>query len=184
MEAKAYGRDQREWMLTGRSKARPEEVYDVLADLRTHLEWAGKRQFKGFRLLSLDASAGPVMVGTEFTSTGTIPMHRTRFDNRNTVTKADRPRVFEITTESTIPWRRRASGQGSFINRFEISPDGDGSRVTYRSKQLRFRNPAWGLRYPLVREITYRFWVPIWYGRGFRNMLRVADERAAQPVAA
>ena len=29
MEAKAYGRDRREWTFTGRSRAQPEQVYEV-----------------------------------------------------------------------------------------------------------------------------------------------------------
>ena len=184
MEPKANGRDGREWKFTGRSKARPEDVYDLLADLQSHLEWGGRRQFKSFRLLSLDGPEEPAAVGTEFGSTGRIPMNRARFDNRNTVTKADRPRQFEITTASTIPWRRRAAGEGTFVNSFEISPDGEGSRVVYRSTQLRFRNPPWGLRYPLLRNVTYRIWIPLWSGRGFRNLLRMAEERAAHQVAA
>lgn len=183
MEGKAYGRDRREWRFTRPCRARPEDVYDLLADLRTHLEWGGKRQFRSFRLLSLDAPEGPAQSGTEFTSTGRIPMNRARWDNRNTVTKADRPRVFEITTEGTIAWRSGAPGSGTFIHRFEIEPRGLASVVTYVSKQLRFRNPPWGLRYPLLRNITYRVWIPIWYGRGFRNLLRMAEERAARPAA-
>ena len=184
MEAKAYGRDRRQWSFTGRSGALPEEVFDVLADLRSHLEWAGRRQFKSFRLLSLDGPPGPAAVGTEFASIGTIPMNRARFDNRNTVTRADRARSFEIATESTIVWPRRAPGEGSFVSGFEISPDGDGSRVVYRFTQHRFRNPPWGLRYPLLRSVTYRVWIPFWSRRGFRNLLRLAEERAALPAAA
>jgi Polyketide cyclase / dehydrase and lipid transport len=179
MEAKAYGRDRREWTFTGRSQARPEQVFDVLADLRTHLEWGGNRQFKSFRLLSLDAPGGPAEVGTRFTSTGRIPMNRVLFDNLNEVTEADRPRLFEIKTESTIAWPKRAAGAGTFVNTFEISSDGTGSRVVYRSAQLRFREPPWGLRYPLLRNVTYRIWIPIWSRRGFRNLLRMAEERSA-----
>jgi hypothetical protein len=179
MEAKAYGRDRREWTFTGRSRARPEQVFDVLADLRTHLEWGGNRQFKSFRLLSLDAPGGPAEVGTRFTSTGRIPMNRALFDNLNEVTEADRPRLFEITTESTIPWPKRAAGAGTFVNTFQISSEGTGSRVVYRSAQLRFREPPWGLRYPLLRNVTYRIWIPIWSRRGFRNLLRMAEERSA-----
>jgi hypothetical protein len=178
MGAKAYGRDRRVWTFAGRSRARPEQVYDVLADLRSHLEWAGTRQFRSFRLLSLDAPGGPAEPGTRFTSSGRIPMNRARFDNRNTVTKADRPRLFEITTESTIAWPTRAHGDGTFVNTFEISLDGEGSRVVYRSEQLRFREPPWGLRYPLLRSVTYRVWIPIWSRRGFRNLLRMAEERS------
>jgi len=181
MEAKAYGRDRRVWTFAGRSRARPEQVYDVLADLGSHLEWAGNRQFRSFRLLSLDAPGGPAEPGTRFTSTGRIPMNRARFDNRNTISKADRPRLFEITTDATIAWDKRAAGTGTFVNTFEISPDGQGSRVIYRSKQLRFRNPPWGLRYPLLRSVTYRIWVPIWSRRGVGNLLRMADERSARP---
>jgi Polyketide cyclase / dehydrase and lipid transport len=178
MGAKAYGRDHRVWTFTGRSRARPEQVYDVLADLRSHLEWGGRRQYRSFRLLSLDAPDGPAEAGTRFDSTGRIPMNRSRFANRNQVTKAERPRLFEITTESTIAWPTRAHGEGSFVNRFEISPDGEGSRVVYTSEQLRFREPPWGLRYRLLRSVTYRIWIPIWSKRGFRNLLRMADERA------
>jgi hypothetical protein len=184
MEAKAYGRDRREWTMTGRSRARPERVYDVLADLRSHLEWAGNRQYRSFRLLSLDAPDGPAEVGTRFASTGRIPMNRARFENRNEVTTAERPHLFAITTESTIAWPTRPHATGTFVNTFEISPDVDGSRVVYRSEQLRFLEPAWGLRYPLLRNITYRIWVPIWSRRGLRNLLRMAEERSEVPEGA
>jgi hypothetical protein len=69
-------------------KARPEAVYDVLADLRTHLEWGGTRQSRDFRLLSLDASRGPASVGTAFSSTGAIPMSARRWEDGSTVTVA------------------------------------------------------------------------------------------------
>jgi len=179
MEPKAYGCDRRTWTFTGRSRARPEQVYDVLADLRTHIEWGGRRQFRSFRLLSLEAPDGPAEEGTRFTSTGRIPMNRARFDNRNEVTAVERPGLFRITTESTIAWPTRAHGEGTFVNTFEIRPDGEGSRVVYRSEQLRFREPPWGLRYPLLRNVTYRAWIPIWSRRGFHNLLRMAEERSA-----
>ena len=181
MATKSKGGDRYEWTFTGRSTARPEAVYEVLADLRSHLEWAGERQFRSFRLLSLNAPSQPAAEGTTFTSVGAIPMSRGRFENRNTVTKADPGRVFEITTESTIAWPKRAPGDGSFVNRYEISPDGGGSRVLYTSEQLRFENAPWGLRYPLLRGVTARVWIPIWSRRGFRNLLRMAEERSSSP---
>jgi hypothetical protein len=46
-------------------------------------------------------------------------------------------------------------------------------------RQLGFRNPPWGMRYPLVREVTYRFWIPIWSRRGFNQLLRMAGARVA-----
>jgi hypothetical protein len=177
MEPKAYGRDRREWRFEGRTPASPASVYDVLANLGDHLEWAGRRQWWNFRLLTLDGPAGPAQVGTEFTSTGRIPMNAARWQNRNVVTAADRPRVFEITTEGRIPWPRGAAGEGTFINRYEISAAGDETRVVYTMRQLRFRNPPWGMRYPVLREVTYRVWIPIWSRRGFKQLLRMAAER-------
>lgn len=178
MEAKAYGRERREYRFVGRTAAGPEVVYDLLADLDTHLEWGGRRQWRVFRLLSMEAPTGPATTGTRFGTVGTIPMMSSRWHNENTVTRAERPEVFEITTEGRIPWPKGAPGEGTFINRFEIdAAPGGGSRVTYTSIQLRFRNPPWGMRYPLLRSVTARVWVPIWCRHGFRNLLRMAEER-------
>jgi hypothetical protein len=178
MEARAYGKERREYSFTGRSQASPGAVYDLLADLGSHIEWAGRRQYRSFRLVSIDAPSGPAEVGTVFESVGRIPMNKARWHNHNTVTSAVRPSVFEITTEGRIPWSKRAAGEGTFVNRFEIAPDGTGSRVTLTIKQLRFRNPPWGLRYPIMRSVTARVWIPIWLHRGFRKLLRMAEERA------
>jgi hypothetical protein len=177
MEPKAYGRDRRDWRFEGRTQASPASVFDLLENLGDHLEWAGRRQWWNFRLLELDAPPGPAQVGTEFTSVGQIPMNGTRWENRNVVTAADRPRDFEITTEGRIPWPRGAAGEGTFINRYEISQAGDATRVVYTMRQLRFLNPPWGMRYPLLREVTYRVWIPIWSRRGLSQLLRMAEER-------
>ncbi|MGZ4603736.1 MAG: hypothetical protein ACXV0U_09085, partial [Kineosporiaceae bacterium] len=42
--------------------APPAAVYDVLADLSTHLDWGGRRQRRNFRLTALHAE-GPARVG-------------------------------------------------------------------------------------------------------------------------
>jgi hypothetical protein len=152
-------------------------VYELLENLGDHLEWAGRRQWWNFRLLALDAAPGPAQVGTEFTSVGRIPMISTRWDNRNVVTAADRPRVFEITTEGRILWPDGAAGEGTFINRYEVSAAAGATSVLYTMRQLRFRNPPWGMRCPLLREVTYRFWIPIWSRRGLSQLLRMAEER-------
>jgi hypothetical protein len=177
MEPRAYGRDRREWRFEAWTRSSPERVYDLLENLGNHLEWAGRRQWWNFRLLALDSPPGPARVGTEFSSVGRIPLTGPRWHNRNVVTEADRPRVFEITTEGRIPWPRGAAGEGTFINRYEIDAAGDATRVVYTMRQLRFRNPPWGMRYPLLRELTYRFWIPIWSRRGFSQLLRMAEER-------
>ena len=92
-EPKAYGRTKRTITFKGRSAAPPEVVYDVLADLRSHLEWGGKRQYKMCRLLELDAPPGPANEGTVYKSVGTIPMMSARWNNTTTVTEAQRPKV-------------------------------------------------------------------------------------------
>lgn len=185
MQPRTYGRDKREWRSVGRTPASPEIVYDLLENLGDHLEWAGRRQWWNFRLLDLVAPPGRAQVGTTFTSVGRIPLSGARWQNQNTVTAADRPRLFEITTEGRIPWPSGDTGEGTFINRYEIDREVASTRVVYTMRQLHFGNPPWGLRYPLVREITYRVWIPIWTGRGFRQLLRLAAERetAAQQTA-
>jgi hypothetical protein len=183
MEPRAYGRDRREWRFEGRTHASPESVYELLENLGDHLEWAGRRQWWNFRLLALDAAPGPARAGTEFASVGQIPMNATRWENRNVVTAADRPRVFEITTEGRIPWPRGAYGEGTFINRYEIDSAGGATRVVYTMRQLRFRNPPWGMRYPLLREVTYRLWIPIWSRRGLSQLLHMAEERERAQAA-
>jgi len=54
----------------GITRAPAEAVYDVLADLPSHLDWAGDRQATTTRLLTMDAPSGPAGVGTEFRTTG------------------------------------------------------------------------------------------------------------------
>ena len=71
--------------------AKPEVVYDLLADLRSHLEWAGARQKFGFRLLSIESLNTQAGVGTTFFSRGAIPLSFRRWDDHSTVTAADRP---------------------------------------------------------------------------------------------
>src|SRR5207249_2771936 len=48
----------------GTGNAPPEAVYDLLADLSSHLEWAGARQRETTRLLTMDSAPGPATVGT------------------------------------------------------------------------------------------------------------------------
>jgi hypothetical protein len=50
--------DERTVRLVASCSAEPETVYDLLADLRSHVEWAGRRRRRDFRLLSLDTPLG------------------------------------------------------------------------------------------------------------------------------
>jgi polyketide cyclase/dehydrase/lipid transport protein len=162
-------------------KARPEAVYDVLADLRTHLEWGGARQRRDFRLLSLDASREPATVGTAFSSTGAIPMSTRRWEDRSTVTVADRPRTFEFTTEGKAGEHRAMSAR--YRHRYEISPEAGGSRVTYTLTQVTISNPMLRLALPGIRQLTWRMAIPMLASRGLRNLSALAEERVA-PIEA
>lgn len=167
-----------ELVFEGSCEAPPEVVYAVLADLSTHLEWAGRRQYPGFRLASLEGS-GPIQVGTEFDSVGQIPMATSRFRNRNTVVEARPAQVLAFYTESTIDWRSGRRSEASYEHRYGIEPAGTGSRVVYRLHQTRFRNPPLRARVPLMRTVTHRVMIPFLCGRGFRNLLRLAERSAA-----
>jgi len=161
-------------------KAKPEAVYDLLADLRSHIEWGGTRQRRAFRLVSLDAPPGPVTVGTSFFSTGTIPMSRRHWSDRSTVTVADRPQKFEFTTHAS-------AGAGipmiaAYTHRYEISPEAGGSRVTYRMTQLSIKNPILRLG-PAMSRMTWLM-MPMFAGRGLRNLIALAEHTKSRIVVA
>ncbi len=146
-------------------KARPEAVYDLLADLKSHLVWAGARQTQDFHLVSLEAPPGPAAVGTSFSSAGVIPMSRRRWSDRSTVSIADRPLMFEITTQAAV-----------YRHTYEISPAAGGSRVTYTLTQLSITNPM--LRWAIagMRRMTWLM-TPMYAGRGLRNLVALAEDR-------
>jgi len=156
------------------SNASPEAVYDLLADLHSHLEWAGTRQTRDFHLVSLDAPPGPATVGTTFTSTGVIPMSRRSWSDRSTVTAADRPTRFEITTQARAGARDAMTAL--YRHRYEISPAAGGSRVTYTLTQLSIANPMLRWALPGMRRMTWLM-TPMYSGRGLRNLLALAEER-------
>ncbi|MGH7876582.1 MAG: SRPBCC family protein, partial [Candidatus Dormibacteraceae bacterium] len=157
------------------SQAAPEAVYDVLADLRTHLDWSGSRQFGMFRLLALEAPAGAAQVGTVFHTSGTIPMSARQWSDRSTVTVADRPRTFEFVTEAT------AGDNGMTArneHRYEIRAAGSGSRITYTFAQLAAARPMLRLVLPVMGWMTWRFAIPMFVRRTLRNLAAVAEERS------
>jgi len=163
------------------SNASPEAVYDLLADLQSHLEWAGTRQTRDFHLVSLEAPPGPATVGTTFTSTGVIPMSRRSWSDRSTVTAAERPLKFEITTQAKAGERRAMTAV--YRHRYEISSAACGSRVTYTLTQLAIANPMLRWAVPGIGRMTWLM-TPIYAGRGLRNLLTLAEERHPLTLAA
>src|SRR5437660_3653620 len=86
------------------STASPEEIYEILADPSTHIEWAGKQApNKAFRLLTLDASKGPAAVGTTWASTGSNSKSESMiFHDRSVVTEAAAPNRFAFVTDAHL----------------------------------------------------------------------------------
>lgn len=160
--------------LTRSCSAPPDVVYDILADLRTHMTWAGTEQTGDFRLVSLEAPEGPARVGTTFTSTGTIPVSSRRWEDRSTVTAAERPATFEFVTSATA----RGSGrpmQATYRHRYDIAAAPGGSNVGYTMTQLALSNSILRLGLPVVKEMSWRLAIPFMAGRGFRNLLALAE---------
>ena len=118
-----------------RTPAPPEAVYDQLADVRSHLDWAGSRGNPKFRLTSLEAGTSRADKGTEWTSAGIGPAGT--FADRSVVNEASRPSVFEFTTESHITFPKGGSGDWTVVNRYQIAPDGQGSVVSYKQTVTR-----------------------------------------------
>ncbi|MGZ4131717.1 MAG: SRPBCC family protein [Actinomycetota bacterium] len=176
------GRAAYEMVLERRCGAPPTVVYDVLADPSTHTDWAGKRQYPGFRLLSLRAT-GPLETGTAFTSVGSVPMALSRWENQNEVVEARRPDLMEFHTDALVVWRSGKRTEARYEHRYEIEPDGTGSRVVYRLRQTAIANPPLRMRLPLMRTVTHRVMLPLLCRRGFANLLRSAERHGARPAA-
>jgi len=165
--------------LTRLCSAPPDVVYDFLADLGTHMTWGGKQQTSDFRLLSLEAPAGSASTGTTFTSTGSIPMSSRRWEDRSKVTAAERPNTFEFVTTATARGSRR-SMEATYRHRYEIAAASGGSKVSYSMTQLAISNPLLRLGLPVVKTLTWRLGIPLMAGRGFRNLVASAEQRAGR----
>jgi len=157
--------------------APPEAVYDMLADLHSHLHWGGEKQRRDFRILSLEAPDGPATVGTTFATTGAIPMSGKRWEDRSTVTAAARPSTFEFLTDARVGSGHRAMS-ARYIHRYEVTPVEGGCTVTYTQTQERITNPMLRLALPVIRQMMWRVGIPMFAGRGFRNLLRDAEASA------
>src|ERR1041384_4424703 len=110
-----------------RFDAPPQAVYDVLADINTHFVWGGTKGKKNFQLTGIQAASAPAQKGSEFSSTGIAPAGT--FRDRSVVTEASPPAAFEFLTDSHVSFKKGKEGVWAVINRYEITPDGAGSRV-------------------------------------------------------
>jgi hypothetical protein len=114
------------------SAASPDVVYDVIADLKNHLDRSGDRAGDDkFKLLSIDAPDGTAAVGTSFSSSGAA--ENGTFHDRSTVTVATRPSAFVIETDAHLDRTRGKPWDAHFVHRYAIAPEDAGSRIRTRS---------------------------------------------------
>jgi uncharacterized protein YndB with AHSA1/START domain len=161
------------------SLAPPESVYEALASLPTHLEWAGQRKSAKTRLLTMDAPPGLAEAGTEFSSTGSDP--NGTFHDCSVVTEAAPGRVFEFVTEAELrPRRGGRPVEWTLVHRYEIAPaPTGGSHVAYRYRITRISRligPLRLLRTPLA-GVLRRAWASM-TRKGLRNLVAVAEARS------
>jgi hypothetical protein len=161
------------------SRAPAEVVYDLLADVPSHLEWGGRMQpKKSYRLLSVEAPELPATVGTEFTSTGADGMGT--FADSSVVTEATRPGLFEFVTEAKLSTRKGVVVEWTNVHRYEIAALPDGCRIAYSLRTLRISElpgPMVVFQIPGLRALGLRLGGSN-SGKGLRNMARLAEQWA------
>jgi uncharacterized protein YndB with AHSA1/START domain len=161
------------------SRVTPEAVYAVLADLGTHVVWAGERQGKRTRLLTIDGPAGPAVVGTEFRSTGSDPMGT--FSDRSVVTEAIPGEAFEFVTEARLTTKQGATSDWTNVERYDLAPSTGGCRIVSTSRVTRISSLPGMLRIfniPALRAIALAVSAKV-SRRSVRNLARLAEERSA-----
>lgn len=161
--------------LEATSSAPIEAVYDLLADIPSHLEWGGQQQKKRYRLLSVDAPGGPAAVGTEFRTTGADAMGE--FADSSVVTEATRPRLFEFVTEARLTTKKGVVAEWTNVHRYELDPTDGGCRIAYSLRTLRISElpgPLAAFNVPGLRAILLRVGGSN-LRRGLRNLARMAE---------
>jgi hypothetical protein len=109
-------------------------------------------------------------------------MSRRRWEDVSTVTVAERPFTFEFVTHATVH-RSERSMLATYRHRYEMAPAKGGSEVAYTFTQEGLVNPFLRLGLPVVRTMTWRMGIPFLAGRGFRNLLSLAEKSANRPAA-
>jgi hypothetical protein len=159
-----------------RSSASAQTVYDTIADLRNHLDWSGERaSSEAFKLLSIEAPEGPATVGTAFTSAGSAD--NGTFSDRSVVTTANRPTTFVIETDAHLDRTRGKPWDAHFAHRYDIAPEGEGSRITYTETIERVSYVPYWLQ-PVIRSL-FTIYVNRADRKQLANLARLAEERAA-----
>lgn len=168
----------REVQLVRPCSAAAESVYELLSDLDSHLEWAGRRQRRVFRLLEIEGPPSPLVTGSVFHSTGTIPGSVRRWRDESVVTRAERPHSFVFRTEATAERGRARPMCATYRHSYDIRPHENGSVVTYTFTEESTQGGFLRLRLPVIGGLMWRYGLPMMMGRGFANLIRAAEQRA------
>lgn len=164
-----------ETSVSATSKASPQDVYDVVADLPAHLEWSSERAKRdSFKLLTLEAPAGVATAGTAFSSTGASG--KDTFHDRSTVVEASPPSRFAIETDARLDRKRAKQWKVQFVHRYDIQPADGGSRITNTDTARNMNYIPYWLQ-PGVRALT-RMVVGRADTKQLENLARMAEERA------
>jgi hypothetical protein len=161
------------------STAQPQTVYELLADLTSHLVWAGERQAKRTRLLTVEAPAGSAIVGTEWRSTGADPMGT--FSDRSVVTEAALGKAFEFVTDARLTTKKGRTSDWTSIERYDLEPTGEGCRIVSTGRVTRISELPGMVAFfnvPVLREIGLKVSAKV-SRRTVRNLARLAEEREA-----
>lgn len=161
------------------SAAKPQTIFDLLADLSSHLVWAGDRQAQKTRLLTIDAPTGPAAVGTEWRSTGADPMGT--FSDRSVVTEATPGKGFEFVTEARLTTQKGRTSDWTSVERYDLEPTVEGCRIVATSRVTRISElPGMVALFnvPVLREIGLKVSAKV-SRRTVRNLARAAEEREA-----
>jgi hypothetical protein len=170
--------DRYEVNVTDTCRAPASAVYDLLADLPSHLEWGGRRVPEGAqRLLSLNAPDGPATLGVEFESVGSTATGEWRDHSR--VTEATRPNAFEFVTEGSLEYRAGAEPvQATWVHRYEIVSQDEGCKVLYRLRLSIFDGIGRSPDFPHP-AVFFNVVIPSYLERGLRNLVTLAEEQFA-----
>jgi hypothetical protein len=159
---------------TAASSASPQAVYDVLADLRTHLSWGGPGSANDSQcLISVDAPPGLATVGTSFTSTGRAG--KDTFHDRSTVTTAVPGQRFGFSTQSRLERRRKAAWQAVFTHDFQLTSTATGSALSYTCAVHPVNYVPYWLQ-PGLKVLT-RAMVTRIMTKNVRSLVRLAESR-------
>jgi hypothetical protein len=158
------------------TQAPPEVVYEVLADLNSHVEWGGSwHPSRTQRLQSMDAPQGLATVGVEFWSIGAT--NKGSWHDHSRVIAAEPPSVFEFVTDGVLLDQGAERMFLNAIHRYEIAPQGTGSMINYfLVAKLTVQSPP-GDEHPRLPAVIFNLILPAVIERGMRNLGIMAERQ-------